>query len=160
MQAFVNSLGHHKKEEVPYIMKKLLFFCMVIFLLSGCGVKQYSQSDTFEQDQNGMRLMTKGNVLQNNDNNVDYSTQNPLVDISNSPLHTNEDQEQIENVLEMEKGYWLGSMWINGKNAWITVYTSNKMTRAEMRKKEQQLQYQFKQALPRYDIHVNLQYKK
>ncbi|WP_243291986.1 hypothetical protein [Bacillus sp. FJAT-47783] len=140
-------------------MRKLFIVLPFVFLLTGCGFNNAAQDGDMDQDDYGTKLMTDGYNPENLHKNVDYSEQNPNVDISNSPLNTNENQEQIENVLNMEKGYWLGSMWTNGNDAWVTVFTSNDLTKTELNKKEKQLRDKFQDALPRFDIRVQLKEK-
>jgi len=141
-------------------MKSFLSLLTLLIVLSGCGFNQYTDSESFEQDENGRRLMTDGYRPENYNKNVDYATQNPTVDISNSALDTSEDQEQLENVIAMEEGFSLGPFWKNGTDAWVTVYTTKQMTNSEFKKKEKQLHQKLQQALPRYDLRVNLTYKK
>lgn len=141
-------------------MKSFLCWLTLLFILSGCAMKPYTDSESFQQDENGSNLMTEGYRPENFDKNVDYSTQNPTVDISNSALTTSEDEEQLENALKMEEGFWLGPVWKNGTDAWVTVYTSNEMTNSQFKKKERQLHKRLQQALPRYNLRVKLEYKK
>lgn len=141
-------------------LRKVFMFLTLVFLLTGCGFNNAAQDGDIDQDYYGTKLMTDGYNPENLHKNVDYSEQNPNVDISNSPLNTSEDQEQIENVLNMEKDYWLGSMWTNGNDAWVTVFTSNNLTKAELKEREQELREKFQDALPRFDIRVQLKEKK
>lgn len=140
-------------------MKKLTFLLSVVFALTGCGLNQMSDNGKSTQDYNGTHLMTNREPIQE-PKDIDYSTQNPNVDITNSPLYRGEDQDQVNHVLALEKGYWLGSMWTNGKDAWVTVYTSNELTKKELKKKEQMLHEKLQAALPRFDLRVKLKKEK
>ncbi|WP_243387102.1 hypothetical protein [Bacillus kexueae] len=140
-------------------MKSFFVFAMVLLFVSGCGFNEPTQEGSFQQDENGTKLMTNANQPVREKKDIDYSTQNPNVDITNSPLNTREDQQQIEQVLAMEKGYWLGSMWTNGKDAWVTVYTSNDLSKRDLKKQEQKLHDKMQAALPRFDLRVKLKRK-
>ncbi|MEK4176679.1 hypothetical protein [Aeribacillus sp. FSL k6-2211] len=137
------------------------FILAAIYLLSGCGTAdKISDNHSLNLDHNGSNLMTRDVKPENTGDVVDQQTQNPNINIANSPLTIREAKEQIVRTLETEKGLELDSFWTNGDDAWAVIYTSQKLTEQQRENRQKELYDKLQRALPRYNLHVQLINKK
>jgi hypothetical protein len=149
-------------------MRTLLPFFIFVFL-SACAVNP-NRSDYEEHslDKDGTRLMTYDKDDQaykrylskdfyNDFDNPEKTNQNPnFISLTEGSTNDRADVNKIAQVIEEYTNYEPGSIWLNGNDAWVTVHAPHRLSKQEKEKDRERIYKLLAKAMPRYDIHVNM----
>lgn len=137
---------------------------MVLYLfMTGCQFNDGYKAQ--EEDRNGTRLMKTGfgdygEVGMDED---EQFTENPgpnFLDLTESRPDQGNDQQKLEEAIQYDEKLSLGRVIINGNQIHVNVFTTEELTKTEIKEKRKEIHEKMITALPRYRIDVNLQGKK
>ncbi|RAK20463.1 hypothetical protein B0I26_104115 [Anoxybacillus vitaminiphilus] len=149
-------------------MRTLLPF-FVFILLSACAVNP-NRSDYEAQslDKDGTKLMTydKDNKAYRRYLEEDFyndfaapekTNQNPnFISLTEGSANNRADVNQIAQAIEKYTDYRPGSIWLNGRDAWVTVHATKNVSRKQREKDRDKIYKTLTRAMPRYHIHLNM----
>ncbi|MFC0272452.1 hypothetical protein ACFFIX_13505 [Metabacillus herbersteinensis] len=143
-------------------MKKFFFIVVLMMLLPACAGNQNVAHPYDREDSNGTKLMTnrEGNGIYNRelDDDRTNTNQNPnFIDLSESRPNYGTDENKLSEALIGEEGLTMGPVVRNGQDIRVTVYTSDDLSKKELRDREEELHNKMVRALPRYHIKINLE---
>ncbi|RSD27152.1 hypothetical protein [Mesobacillus subterraneus] len=150
-------------------MKKLMMFLMLAMLfVSGCVQDNDESVYDKGEDQAGMDLNRENDGVRRGDgpnfardlnDGMTMGDQNPnLLNTDNENHHSfSQDVQKAKDVIS-EAGYEPEQIWINGGAMNITARPEERVARKERNRAEKLLQSKLTQALPRYEINLNVEY--
>jgi hypothetical protein len=150
-------------------MRTLLPFFIFVFLSACSANPNDSGYHEHSFDKNGTRLMTYDdkdskayNRYLNKDFYNDFATpektnQNPnFISLTEGSANNRADVNKIAEVIEKYTGYRPGSIWINGRDAWVTVHATKNVSQEQREKDRDKIYKTLVRAMPRYQIHLNM----
>lgn len=149
-------------------LKKLLILLMfAVVMVSGCAQDNAESVYDKDEDQAGVDLNRENdgvrhgdgpNFTKDQDNGMTMTDQNPnLLNTDNENHHSfSQDVQKAKDVIS-DAGYEPGSIWINGGEMNVTAQLQGRVTRKDREKAQKTLHDKLAQALPRYDINVNIE---
>ena len=137
---------------------------VAMLFLSACNGSPNSELQAQSEDRNGAKLMdydkNNGFYERNlrDDDNRDYSINtNPnFIDLTEDRPDIGDDQEKIVQVIQRYTEFQPGSVFVNGRDAWVTVHTTEKFSDKEKKVVRKDLHRTLIKAMPRYDIHLKI----
>lgn len=142
-------------------MKKVLILSILSFCMAGCQFQAGERYGPQQEDVNGLRLMKDGHATyddQELDDEQFVPNQNPnFIDLTETRPDRSDDQHKLEEAIRNDKELSLGRVWINANRIDVTVYTTEDLSKKEIKQKEKEIHEKMITALPRYRIDVNLE---
>jgi hypothetical protein len=149
-------------------MRTLLPFFIFVFL-SACAVNP-NDSDYHEHsfDKNGTKLMTYDKDdkayqrflykdFYNDFAAPEKTNQNPnFISLTEGSANNRADVNKIAQVIEQYTDYRPGPIWINGRDAWVTVHATKNVSQEQREKDRDKIYKTLTRAMPRYRIHLNM----
>jgi hypothetical protein len=160
-------VGKANGREATNMRTLLPFFIFV--LLSACAVNpNHSDYEENSLDKDGTRLMTYDKDDQaykrylskdfyNDFANPEKTNQNPnFISLTEGSANNRADVNKIAQVIEKYTDYRPGSIWINGRDAWVTVHATKNVSQEQREKDRDKIYKTLTRAMPRYQIHLNM----
>ncbi|CAM3837261.1 hypothetical protein [Mesobacillus zeae] len=138
-------------------------------LLAGCGANDSADSGYKEEDRNGQALTTRddGKVGGDHDINADngmdrtMSDQNPnFPDISRNRHNFSSDVSKARQAVDSVDGFTADEIWIDGDTMNVSVRHGKNLSAKEKAKQQAKIKEKLVNALPRYEINVEMEHEK
>lgn len=137
---------------------------VAVLFLSACNGGPNNELQAQSEDRNSAKLMdydeNNGFYERNlrDDDKRDYSINtNPnFIDLTEDRPDIGDDQEKIVQVIQRYTEFQPGSVFVNGRDAWVTVHTTEKFSDKEKKVVRKDLHRTLIKAMPRYDIHLKI----
>lgn len=146
------------------MIKRFLPVVVAVLFLSACNGGPNNELQAQSEDRNSAKLMdydeNNGFYERNlrDDDKRDYSINtNPnFIDLTEDRPDIGDDQEKIVQVIQRYTEFQPGSVFVNGRDAWVTVHTTEKFSDKEKKVVRKDLHRTLIKAMPRYDIHLKI----
>ncbi|WP_071461003.1 hypothetical protein [Bacillus massilinigeriensis] len=147
-------------------MNRMLAVLLALALLAGCGMFDNSQSGYKDEDKQGKAISTRddGNVGGGHDINASdgmdrtMSDQNPnFPDIGGNRHNFSDDVAKARETVASVKGFKADEVWIDGGTMNVSVLSSKNLSSGEKEKQAAKIKQKLTNALPRYNIDVNME---
>ncbi|MDP4084238.1 MAG: hypothetical protein Q8934_06435 [Bacillota bacterium] len=139
-------------------MKKWVFFSILgAIILTGCNQGANDAAYDLRKDKSAPQFMS--NRVTGNDINNQNPNFLPLKGTKGGAVSSQGhrvDVEKAKQVIKSTKEFTPGSIWMNGDRMWVTVYKKGMFTQREKIAAEARVHRQLIEALPRYNIEVNV----
>lgn len=89
-----------------------------------------------------------------NDGEMNHSPS--FITLDNDRTDLGDDQDMIRSIVAREKGLSPGMVMMVGKDVWVNVHFDGAYQENERQEMTKQLRENLKKAMPRYDIHLNI----
>ncbi|MFV2047717.1 MULTISPECIES: hypothetical protein [unclassified Metabacillus] len=144
-------------------MKKVLILSILCFCMAGCQFQAGERYEPQQEDVNGLRLMRDGHGTYDNqelDDEQFVPNQNPnFIDLTETRPDKGDDQSKLEEAIMNDDTLSLGRVNMNANHINVTVYTTEDLSKKEMKEKTKEIHKNMITALPRYRIDVNVEKK-
>ncbi|WP_210364400.1 hypothetical protein [Bacillus sp. REN3] len=148
-------------------MKRILLLAAVAAAMMAAGCVQDNAESLYNKNEdNAGRDLTLsndgkhdgGDFINHGDDDMTLSDQNPnLLNTDNENHHSySQDVQKAKDVIS-SKGYRPGKIWINGGIMYVTAHPNGRLKGKQRNRAEKSLEKSLTRALPRYDIHVDIE---
>jgi len=142
------------------LLPLVIFFFLAACTMNPTGSQYHQQSE----DRDGTNLATGEEKrkdpdisLYNRFDDPEKTNQNPnFISLREGSANHRADVNKIVQVIETYTDYEPGSIWINGNDVWVTVHAKKERTEEQTKKDREKIYKRLTRAMPRYDIHLNM----